>query len=100
MYTVQDGSPKEKKADRILVLKPIEGKKTLDNKGLVDPRLFKGGNNLHAIRDLQTTLWNFKYESGVLPDELRGKFTSFAKLKEHADAYFEKRGIHIAEVQD
>ncbi len=100
MFTIQDGGPKEKKSDRVLVLKPIEGKETLTNKGLVDKRLFSGGNNLHAIRDQQTTLWNFKYESGVLPDELRQKFTSFTKLKAHADEYFEKRNIEITEVLD
>ncbi len=100
MFTVQDGGPKEKKSDRVLVLKPMEGKETLTNKGIVDKRLFSGGNNLHAIRDTQTTLWSFKYESGVLPEELKPRFTSFVKLKAHADEYFARRNIVIAEVLD
>ena len=36
--------------NRTLVLKPVDGKKAASSTGLVDPRLFTGGNNLHAIK--------------------------------------------------
>lgn len=100
MFTDQDVGPKEKKSDRILVLKPIEGTKAKSSTGLDDPRLFNGGNNLHGIKDQQTNLWYFKYESGVIPEPLKQRFTSFPLLKKHAEDYYVKRNIAVVEVLD
>lgn len=86
--------------DRILVLEKIEGDVVKTNTGLIDNRLFKGGNKLHAAFDDQSLLWGFRYESGTLPEPLRGKFTSFKKLKDFADGYFSRRGLKIVQVID
>lgn len=84
--------------DRVLVLSPIDDKSPLSSTGMVDPRLFTGENKLHAIRDEQTALWHFKYESGVLPPQLKQQFTGFKALRKHAEDYFKKRNIQIKEV--
>lgn len=86
--------------DRILVLSTMDGKKPKDSIGQIDPRLFTGDNKLHAVMDLQTSLWHFKYEMGAIPGALAGQFTSFDILKKHADFYFNKRNILISEVID
>ena len=91
---------KMRSTDRILVLQPMEGKKATTTTGLVDTRLFKGGNRLHAVRDKTTSLWYMKYDEGILPDPLKQKFTSFKSLADYARAYFEKRNIQIVEIQD
>lgn len=100
MFTTQDGNPKERKADRILELKVIDGQKPKSSTGLIDSRLFTGGNKLHAIMDQQTTLWKLKYEDGSIPEPLRQQFTSFAKLKEHCELYFAGRNLEIEKVID
>jgi len=86
--------------DRILVIKQRPGEKTKDATGLIDYRLFKGGNRLHAMKDPITNLWMFRYEMGVLPEPLKQKFTGFQALFNHATTYFSKRGLEIVEVQD
>ena len=88
--------------DRILVLRPIPGKEVLASSGMVDNRLFKeeGGNTLHALRSLQRNTWTFKYENGILPLALKGRFTSFDRLLTHAKRYFESRGLQITEIID
>jgi len=86
--------------DRVLVLEPIEGMSPKKNTGLVDTSLFTGSNQLHAVMDTSTTLWRFQYEKGVLPEQLKHKFTSFKTLMKHADEYFKKRNIQIKEVKD
>lgn len=91
---------KEKKADRILVLKTKDGEKPKSSTGLVDPRLFTGDNKLHLIRDARTLLWFFKYEDGGLPRPLKERFTTFDKALTHARGYFNSRNIEIAEVID
>ena len=84
--------------DRIMVLEVIDGKKPISNIGLVDPRLFTGENKLHAVKDPQTNLWNFKYEYGVLPPQLKGQYTGFNQLKKVCEDYFEKRNMRLKEV--
>jgi len=91
---------KERSSDRILVLKVIDRKLPLDSTGMVDRRLFTGINKLHAIMDSQTCLWHFKYDMGILPHQLKQNFTSFKKLKTHADLYFKTRNVEIKEVLD
>lgn len=91
---------KNKSPDRILVLKVKEGHKALSSKGLEDPGLFSGENELHAIMDTQTCHWSLKYKQGILPPMLKMRFTTFTKLFEYTKAYFDKRNIEITEVQD
>lgn len=85
-------------ADRVLMLKPIDGK-PLNSAGIIDPSLFKEGENanrLHAVMDSETCLWHFKYEKGALPPALKNQtFTGFRQLKKHADDYFNSRNITI-----
>ena len=86
--------------NRTLVLKPVDGKKAASSTGLVDPRLFTGGNNLHAIKMPPYGLWAFKYDSGGLPEPLKQKFTSFKALFDFAKVYFLKRNLEIVEIKD
>lgn len=90
---------KERSDDRILVLEPI-GDKVKNTLGIVDNRLFKGGNNLHALKEINSNLWYLKYDVGGLPEPLKQKYTSFAPLLKLAERYFETRGVRIAEVRD
>lgn len=89
--------------DRVLVLKPMEGKKPLDSGLRVDPRLFKEGvdmNRLHGIMDLESSLWSLKYEKGHVPPALSGRFTGFKQLLDAAKNYYNQRNIEITEVKD
>jgi hypothetical protein len=98
--TQEQNSDKQRSSNRILVLRPKEGTKAISSTGLVDHRLFKSENSLHAIMDESTCLWRMKYEQGMVPSELRQAFTSFKKLKDHAERYYNARNIEIKEVQD
>lgn len=93
-------SVKEKSKDRILVIKPMEGKDAKSSMGLIDTRLFTGENKLHAIQDPRNTLWSFKYDSGGLPEPLKQRFMNFTTCLQHAKTYFAKRNIEITEVID
>jgi hypothetical protein len=92
-------SVKEKKQDRILVLKTKDGSKPKSSTGLIDPRLFTGENKLHVIQD-KTSLWIFKYEQGGLPEPLRQRFTTFDIALAQAKKYFASRNVEIIEVID
>lgn len=94
---------KMKAADRIITLEPIDGKKPLSSTGLVDPRLFKDGedgNKLRAVMDQGSCLWTMKYEKGGIPEGLQGQFTSVKALIKHAEDYFGRRNIRITSVKD
>ncbi len=87
-------------SDRILVLsKKDPSKHTTSSIGLVDNRLFTGGNRLHAIQDTNS-LWYLKYDSGAIPPSLQQQFTSFTMLIRTLKLYFHKRNIEIKEIQD
>lgn len=90
--------------DRILALEIIDGKKPLNSMGIVDPRLFQEGDNanrLHAVMDMETCLWSFKYDKGGVPPALKDqRFTGFKALKKYADDYFSKRNIRIREIKE
>jgi hypothetical protein len=88
------------KTDRVFTLTPRPGEKTLTESGLVDNRLFKGENRLHAIMDSPTCHWFMKYEKGGLPEPLKGRYTSFPKLVEAATHYFNSRGVDVKEILD
>jgi hypothetical protein len=94
---------KMRSPDRVLQLELIDGMKPLNSMGIVDPRLFKDGedaNRLHAIMDAETCLWSFKYEKGGVPPALTGKYTGFKAAKKFAEDYFVKRNIRIKEIKD
>ena len=88
------------KDDRVLVLSPVEGKDPLSSTGLVDKRLFTGENELHAVKDPQTCFWSLRYTAGVVPPVLKQSFTSFNKLKEFVEQYYNKRNIEIKKIID
>jgi hypothetical protein len=92
---------KNKTTDRILVLAKLdEGKGTKNTQGLVDNRLFTGENKLHAIADIQTMQWFLRYDSGILPEPLKQRFTSFTKLMQFVTEYYKRRNIKIEKVID
>ena len=91
---------KLRKNDRVLVVRPIEGATVKSSTGSVDPRLFKGGNTLHAILDDRTCLWSLKYSVGGVPEPFKQKFTRFSEALRFAQKYFEKRGLRIESVED
>ncbi len=86
--------------DRILVLKPMEGKTVKDTAGRVDGRLFTNENNLHAVMDPQYGHWYFKYDSGSLPEPMQQRFTSFSKIYDFAVQYFGRRNVDVTDVKD
>jgi len=96
----EQNSSKMRSSDRVLVVRPIEGKTAISTTGLLDNRLFTGGNTLHATMETESCLWRLRYDTGVLPEQLKQKFTSFRLLKQHADRYFLKRNLEIVEVKD
>lgn len=88
-------------SDRILRLEVIDGTKPKSSTGNVDTRLFDGGQDLHCKMDPQSTLWYFQYsQNGVLPEAMRGRFTNFKSAFKHAEDYFLRRNVKIAEVKD
>lgn len=94
---------KMRNIDRIFKLERLPGEKPVNTGGMVDNRLFKEGeeaNRLHCVMDLESSLWELKYDKGILPGPLQSRFTSFTKAKEHAEIYFLKRGIKITQIID
>lgn len=87
-----------RKTDRILKLEKYDPKQK--DVGLVDPKVFTGGNNLHVVMDSNTLFWTFKYEHGHVPPQLRGRFTEFKQAYLHAEEYFKIKNIKIIEVVD
>jgi hypothetical protein len=86
--------------DRVIVLEAIEGKHKLATSGLVDNRVLTGENSVHIVRDNQTCNWYIRYDQGIMPQPLRGMFTSFPKALKHAENYFQKRNMKIKEIRD
>lgn len=86
------------KTDRVFMLTPRPGEKTLTDTGLVDQRLFKGENKLHAVMDSGSCHWFMKYEKGGLPEPLKSRYTSFPKLVDAAKQYFSSRGVDVTEI--
>lgn len=80
--------------DRVFTIKPKEGTSSKTSTGLIDNRLFKGGNALHAVQDSATLLWTLKYEIGGLPEGLKNqKWSKFDLLLQDVVRYFDKRGL-------
>lgn len=99
MYDIEERRKNKMNSDdRILILKPVEGKKVTDAAGKFDPRLFTGENKLHAVFDTRTGMWNMKYEMGTLPGALHQKFVEFHELLDFAKAYYKQRNVEVSEV--
>lgn len=91
---------KMRATDRVIKLRPIDGEKVRDSAGMVDPGLWSGSNNLHAIQEEDTNLWYLKYENGGIPSPLKQKWTSFKDLMREVERYYQKRGLKVHEVID
>lgn len=100
MLNFTNPKTKERSSDRVLVLKLMDDKAPIATTGLADRRIFTGENNLHAVMDPQTCLWNMRYDAGTVPQPLKQSFTSFKALYEYAEGYFKRRNILISEVKD
>lgn len=87
-----------KSDDRILVLKPLVEGKGAKASGIVDPQLFTGGNQLHAIHDTRRRMWTLKYEKGGIPEPLKQQWTKFSDLRKAVERYFLSRNIQIIEI--
>lgn len=81
--------------ERVFVLEQLDEKKAT---GLLDPRVYKGGNKLSAVMNPQTTMWTFKLEHGLVPLPLRNRYTDYKSLYRHAEDYFSTKNIKIKEV--
>lgn len=84
--------------DREIILQPKEGFNTLDSKGGIDNRLFKGTNKLRAILDTDSSLWHLKLDAGLLPAVFQQRYTTFDKVLAHVKDYYDKRNVEIKEV--
>lgn len=93
-------SAKMRSYDRVILLKPMEGKEVISSTGKVDPRLFNGGNKLHAVYNVNTGLWDLKVENGSIAGGLQGSFSEFEQLLIHVTSYFGRRNIEVTGVQD
>lgn len=85
--------------DRIVVLKPIDGK-PLNSAGLLEPRLFTGENRLHIKKAEQGSLWSLSYDFGVVPPSFKQRFTSYEQAYKFVENYFRRRNIEITKVID
>jgi len=90
---------KMRSTDRILVLEKVNTEDK-SSTGLVDVRLFKGENILHAVQHPEYSTWTLKYEHGILPKPLKQTFTSFQALYTYTENYFKRRNARIAKVID
>lgn len=99
MRHLMEDSVKNEITDRVFVLAPMDGKDPLSTKGLVDPRLFSGENNLHAIMDPTNCMWYLRYDAGILEQPLKQKFTNFKILKKFVEDYYRRRNIQVKEIK-
>jgi hypothetical protein len=97
---LQANMNKERSTDRIFVLKPMEGMTAKATSGLLDNRLFKGENQLHAKMNPTNCIWGLNYDGGIVPGPLQQRFTSFSMLYKFVEEYFKRRNIQIVEVKD
>lgn len=100
MDDVPQDDSKMRKTDRVIKLRPIDGKTVKDTAGNTDPGLWTGSNNLHAIKEDDTNLWYLKYENGGIPAPLKVKWTSFKELMKAVEPYYLKRGLKVHEIID
>lgn len=81
--------------DKILILEPIGA--AYNTSGMLDKRLFTGENKLHAVLE-DNGLWSFHYDSGIMNEPLKQKFTSLSMALKAAKTYFDKRNVRVKEI--
>lgn len=99
LFEVQGYEEKMHSPTRELTVAPKPGKTAKNSSGLVDTRLFNGENKLYCIMD-EYGNWFFRYQTGIVPEPLKCKFTRVSKAIEYAKQYFNKRDLEITEVKD
>jgi hypothetical protein len=77
----------------------MDDKKPVSSTGIVDPRLYKGGNKLYATRG-EDFLWYVKYDKGAIPPALQQKWTHFPRMVEDITGYFNSRNVAIKQIED
>jgi len=97
--TSDDHIKTNRSEDRIITFNIIDDK-ALASTGLADPRLFKGGNKLHALREPKSFLWYLKYEMGAVPPALQQRWTHFTRLVEDVTAYYKTRNMAVSRIED
>ena len=100
MSTRTENLVKNRTDDRVINLRPMEGKNTVSVLGLTDNRLFTGENKLHARKADQGDLWSLSYERGSVPGPLQQQFTTFTKCLKYVEDYFKRRNVEITGVED
>jgi hypothetical protein len=83
--------------DRVLELEAVDKDKKVPSNAETS---VKAGNKIHVVMDEIDCLWRFKYDAGVLPAELKQRFTTFKQAYRHAEEYFSRRNLKITEVRD
>lgn len=86
--------------DRLIVLRPMEGKDPKDAQGNVDKRLFSGENNLHAVYDVNKGWWSVRYDKGAIPGGLDRNWTDLTNTVDTVRQYFAARNVEVVEVRD
>jgi len=86
------------KTDRVFILDLIDDTLPKTATGITDSRLFKGGNKLHVVKDPETNFWSFSYEEGLVPTDLRCRFTSPKLAIRHAELYYKNRNLVPKEI--
>ncbi len=81
---------------RKLNIAPIDGEKVVTSKGMVDPRLWQGGNELYAEMDNANCMWRLRYKHGMLPPQIQGVYTNFDKAFKAATKYYSTRGLQVS----
>lgn len=97
-YTYTPNTTKMKSNDRVFVLEKVEGTQGKSTSGMIDNRLFDGGNKLHAKLDPHSMLWSVNMDKGLVPQVLKQQWTSFPKLKDYVTSYYANRGVRVKEI--
>ena len=97
--TSDDHIKTNRSEDRIITFQIIDPKLPTSATGIADPRLFKGGNKLHAQRD-ESFLWYLKYEMGSVPPFLQQRWTHFPRLIDDVTTYYKSRNMAIKLIEE
>lgn len=97
--TSEDHIKSNRSEDRVIILELIDATAPLSSTGIVDKRLYKGGNRLHATRD-ENFLWSLRYDQGAVPPPLQQRWTHFPRLMEDVELYFKNRNLNVKRIED
>ncbi|HEY2810536.1 MAG TPA: hypothetical protein VGJ00_04005 [Rhabdochlamydiaceae bacterium] len=97
--TTDDHIKTNRSEDRIITFQLIDEQAPKNSLGLADPRLFKGGNRLHAQRDGEG-LWYLKYEMGAIPPALNQRWTHFSRCVTDVEDYYKQRNLSITRIEE